>query len=106
MKDKFIAAIQERRKIKLTFFSKDDRGYITRVCAPLDYGPSKRSKIPVNKFHLWDYESDKRQHPLSIEQRQIKELDVLDEKFDPVSFITWDVKQSPWFVKRDWGAYS
>jgi len=30
----------------------------------------------------------------------------LTDIFDPAQFITWDINKSPWFVPRNWGAYS
>ena len=106
MKDRFIAAIHARKKIKVVFYSKEDGTFLTRLCAPMDYGPSRRARDGRDRFHAWDYESDTGQHTLPLLPEQIKEITVLEEKFEPAEFITWDVKRSPWFVKRDWGIYS
>ena len=38
--DEFIQAIQTLQKVRVTFFSKEDGGFLSRVCAPMDYGPS------------------------------------------------------------------
>ena len=57
----FIAAIHAKNKIRLTFFSKEDGTNMTRLCAPMDYGPSRRAADKQERFHLWDYESDKAQ---------------------------------------------
>ena len=106
MEEAFIGAVHNKNKIKLTFYSKDDGGILARVCAPMDYGPSRRAYDKSNRYHLWDYESDERQHVLSLSPRQIIAMDVLDELFEPAEFVTWDLKKSPWFIKRDWGNYS
>jgi len=105
-KEEFIQAIHDKKKIKLTFFSKEDGTLLVRKCAPMDYGSSRRTKEQNDRFHLWDYESDTQQHTLSLNPEQISKLEVLDEIFNPSEFITWDTAKSPWFVKRDWGIYS
>jgi len=104
--DEFIQAIRDKRKVRVTFYSREDEGSLVRKCAPMDYGPSRRAKLKNNRFHLWDYESDTQKHTLSLNPDQISRLEVLKETFNPSEFITWDTKQSPWFVKRNWGIYS
>lgn len=105
-KERFIQAIHARNKVRVTFYSKEDEGILVRKCAPMDYGPSRRTHVKNDRFHLWDYESDERIHTLSLNPWQVKSLEVLDEAFDPTEFVTWDTKQSKWFVPRDWGKYS
>ncbi len=106
MKDKFIKAIHSKNKILLHFFSKDDGTVISRKCAPMDLGPSRRAHDKSDRFHFWDYESDTRNHTLSLLPNQIQVMEVLDEKFEPSEFVTWDTSRSIWFVSRDWGEYS
>jgi len=105
-KDNFIRAIHEKRKIRVTFFSKEDAGTLTRVCAPMDFGPSRRAKVKNNRFHMWDYESDAAMHTLTLNPDQIQCIEVLDECFEPSEFVTWDTRMSPWFTSRDWDGYS
>lgn len=69
----------------------------------MDYGPSRRAKDKSDRFHLWDYESDKKNHVLSLLPSQIIEIRSLDESFEPSEFITWNCN---WFYPRDWGEYS
>jgi len=106
MKDNFIKAIHNKNKILLYFFSKEDGTVLTRTCAPMDFGPSRRAAEKNDRFHFWDYDSDTKRHTLSLNPEQVQNMVVLEENFDPAEFITWDTQQSPWFVPRDWGAYS
>ena len=103
---RFVTAIHEKRKIRLTFYSKEDAGVIVRTCAPMDYGPSRRAREKNDRYHLWNYESDTGQHILSVPPEQVQEMTVLDEHFEPGEFVTWSTAASPWFIKRDWGPYS
>lgn len=106
MIDEFVTAIRSMRKVKVHFFSKEDSAVLSRLCAPMDYGPSRRAKSKDDRFHLWDFESDERNHVLSLSVAQIASLEVIDEQFDPAEFVTWDTGKSPWFVARDWGRFS
>lgn len=54
----FISGIGDRRKVILTFASKEDAGlHLTRTCAPMDYGPSRRTIDPSDRYHFWDYDA-------------------------------------------------
>lgn len=102
-KKKFLDAIMLKTKVKLTFYCKEDGANLTRLCAPMDYGPFKAAKMPTDRYHLWDYQSDKKNHSLSLLPDQIIAMEFLDDLFDPSEFITW---RCTWHVKRDWGIYS
>lgn len=102
-KDSFVQAICSKKKIRVTFYSKEDGEVIVRRCAPMDYGPSKRAKDKSDRFHMWDYESDREQHTLSLKPEQIRNIEILDETFEPSEFVTW---QTDWIIPRDWGEYS
>lgn len=106
MLNAFLAAIHAKRRVRLTFFSKEDGSSLVRVCAPMDFGPSRRAKKKDDRFHLWDYESDTKNHTLSLLPSQVLNVQVLDDGFDPSEFVTWSTTTSQWFVTRDWGAYS
>ncbi|MEB5477290.1 hypothetical protein [Acinetobacter pollinis] len=106
MEQEFKQAIKALKKVKITFYSKEDGHNLKRLCAPMDYGPSRRAHNKDDRFHLWDYESDKKNHTLSLLPIQVKEIEVLEESFDPSEFITWNVNTSPWHYPRDWGQYS
>jgi len=106
MTEEFIRAIQSKNKVRLTFFSKEDAGILVRICAPMDYGSSRRTFEKNDRYHFWDYDSDIKRHTLSLSPEQIESIEVLSEKFNPAEFITWDIQKSPWLVSRDWGVYS
>lgn len=103
----FIVGINVKRKIILTFHSKEDDSTLLRTCAPMDYGPLRRiTNDLTNRYHFWDYDSDVKRHPLSLKTDQIVRIELTDEYFDPSEFISWNLIKSPWFLKRDWGRWS
>lgn len=102
----FLQALHALRRVRLTFYSKEDNQELVRLCAPMDYGPFRKEKVKADRYHLWDYESDEGPHNLALLPDQIVEIGATDEAFDPAEFVTWSVANSPWFVPRDWGAFS
>lgn len=106
MTDEFILAIQNKRMVRVMFWSKEDNAVLVRMCAPMDFGPSRTAKDKSDRFHLWDYESDRKNHVLSLLPSQVQKIEVTDDLFDPKDFVTWSLTKYPWFVSRDWGAYS
>jgi hypothetical protein len=105
-KEQFIQAISSKKKVRISYFPKEDMRLIVRKCAPMDYGPSRRAQLKNDRFHLWDYDSDTQVHTMSLNPEQISKLEILNESFDPAEFITWDTSKAKWFIPRDWGRYS
>jgi len=104
----FIDAIFNKKLIELSFFSKEDGCVITRKCAPMDFGQSRRFKDNIERYHVWDYFPDggRKPHPILIEPENVKSMKILDQLFDPKDFVTWNLNINPWHVRRDWGQYS
>lgn len=104
MHDTFINAIHNKQKLRVTFLSKEDGNVaLERLCAPMDYGPSRRYKDEINRYHFWDYDSDKKSHVLSLLPDRIINIEETSEAFEPAEFVTWDTS---WFIERNWGIYS
>lgn len=99
-------AIEHKNLIVVHFKRKGTESIVVRKCAPLDYGLSKRTKCKCFKFHFWDFGKNGFPHPLSLESEQIFNIEISEETFKPEEFITWNVKQNPWMILRDWGEYS
>ncbi|MFT6347543.1 MAG: hypothetical protein ACJAYB_000531 [Psychromonas sp.] len=103
MQNNFINAIYSKNKVKVTFYSKEDGRNLVRLCAPMDFGPSRRAHNKSDRFHMWDYESDQKNHVLGLLPEQVVNIEVQPAHFDPSEFVTW---QPNWLVARDWAAQS
>jgi hypothetical protein len=102
--DTFVDCLRQQRCVRLAFVSKKEGGAVReRICAPMDYGPDRRAADQRDRYHLYDLES---KHPLKKLGEEIVRLEVLEQSFDPGTFVTWDTRSSPWWLARDWGAYS
>jgi hypothetical protein len=107
-KQTFIQSIHAMKKNKISFFSNEDGRIIERTCAPMDFGPSKRFKDGIDRFHVWDYFPDggKAPHPIPIKQNDLKTVTALAATFNPSDFIKWKFVPNSWHVARNWGQFS
>lgn len=103
--DIFIRGIDGRTKVTLTFLKADGEQAV-RTCAPADFGISRRAKDGLNRYYLWDYDSEGKNHILSLVPERIIRIEATEEVFSPAEFVTWDTRKSPWFIPREWGVYS
>jgi hypothetical protein len=100
----FLGCLHARRCVRVAFVSDKDGGAVCeRVCAPMDYGPDRRASDKTDRYHFFELEKG---HPLKKFGHEIVRFEAMDESFDPSSFVTWDTRTHPWWVARDWGAYS
>ncbi len=104
MREKFLQAIDSKLKVNITFNSKE-KGQITRVCIPFDFGASQKVDAidKTEKYHLWDLNSPDGPHNLPLNPDQVISIEVLNETFDPAEYVKWQPK---WVYKRDWGMQS
>lgn len=100
----FLKAIDSMSKIRIIFDSKS-KGRITRVCLPFDFGPSQKDGAidRSEKYHVYDLDSPDGPHVIPIAPNNIIDIEVLNEKFDPVEYVNWEPK---WIDKRNWGIKS
>jgi len=80
-----------------------EKGTIIRVCIPFDIGPSRKYKDGKVRYHFYDLNSPDGIHNLSILPEQLTNIEILQDKFDPLNYVTWIPN---WFYKRDWGKCS
>jgi hypothetical protein len=103
----FLEGLRDLQRVTLEFRSKEDGNItLTRSCAPMDYGPKRNAKDKTNRYHLWDYDSDKRPHTISLLPEQVISITLTNHQFSPSEFVTWSMVNLPWFISRDWGEYS
>src|SRR6476660_1140783 len=79
----FIEAIKEKKKISVQFYSTADSGVIDLICAPTDYGPGAGAQDGVNRYWFWDYTSNTGSPILGLLPKQVLDIRVLGEIFDP-----------------------
>lgn len=100
--DDFLFAINNKRVVEICVNSKE-KGFITRQCIPYDFGPSRRYKDGLDRYHFHDLDSPEGSHTLSILVEQLIDLKILDIAFEPEDYVHWIPN---WIVPRDWGRCS
>lgn len=101
-KENFLKAIDEKLKIRITFNS-FEKGEITRICIPFDFGPSQKDDAidKTEKYHVLDLDTpEEKPHNLAVAEDRMISVQVLQESFEPGEYVTWSPS---WIYPRDWG---
>lgn len=101
-KEIFLEAIH-KKKIVIVQINSKEKGMIIRKCIPFDFGPSRKFKDGLDRYHFYDLNSPEGSHILSITPNQLISIEITSEDFKPEDYVKWS---TPWFVKRDWGVHS
>lgn len=101
--DVLLDAINLKKQVKIKFNSYE-KGIIERKCIPFDFGPSRRYKDGLDRFHFYDLNSPDGKHNLSILPDQLIEIELLYSDFKPSDYVTWS--PTNWIINRDWGQFS
>ena len=102
----FLDAIASRHRLSVQFLHRKQQRQLTRVCAPLDYGPLRGAIDRADLYQLWDLEGKQKPHNLALAEADIVAMTRLEETFEPGAIITWAFKPNAWHVPRDWAEFS
>ncbi|WP_410210100.1 hypothetical protein [Aquirhabdus sp.] len=101
-KKEFVDAIREKKRVKVIFYSQEQKRFLVKVCAPIDYGMSagldegsnaaSATESGAERLHFWDFEGQPEgqhagEHKLSLRADQVRGINVLDEFFDPSELV-------------------
>jgi len=100
----FLKAIEDKKYVNVTFFSRKDRAVVTKKFVPIDYGPSKKEKVPTDRYHFYSTDEAEGFHTVSVLPENLQSIEILYEHFDPAQYVTWT--PIVWSLKRNWGKYS
>jgi hypothetical protein len=84
--DIFTRAIQEKKKVKLTFYG-SERSIKERFFGPIYYSASSRED-DSDYYYLWDFETETNNDFTGLSSSQIVNMKLSDEPFDFVEFFT------------------
>ena len=101
----FLDALFAKKRLSVEFRDKTGR-VVTRICAPLDYGPLRGATDQSDRYQLWDLEGKRKPLNITLYDADVVAFTPLDEAFDPAAIITWSFKPHSWKVPRDWAEYS
>ena len=83
----FVEAIRDKKKVRLTFLSKERSDSTKKLCGPVFYSASVVEK-DSGCYYLWDFESNTGNHFLALSPSQIVSVEPTEESFDLVEFFT------------------
>ena len=96
--DTFQNAIDQKKKIEISFYAKKHKGFVTRVCIPMDYGPNRNEKLQIMRYWMYNLRDGSGYHLMGIDPTNVRLIRILDESFDPRDFK----QPHPWYYPRDW----
>ena len=84
--DIFIQGIEQKRRLKLTFFSREHFRKLLRQCAPLYYSKGRIEGDGLDSYYLWDFEATKGSHFLALPPSQIVTMELAEETYNVEDF--------------------
>lgn len=85
--DIFIRGIEQKRRLKLTFFSREHQRNLVRQCAPLHYSKGKIEGDDLDHYFIWDFEATKGNNFLALPQSQIVSMELTEDTFRFEDFV-------------------
>jgi hypothetical protein len=84
--DIFVQGIDQRRRLKLTFFSRGHGGNLVTPCAPLYYSKGRDEADDLDCYYLWDFEAKRGSNFLALPPSQIVGMELTDHAFSLEEF--------------------
>ncbi len=84
--DVFVQGMEQKRKLKLTFLGGKNLQYLVRECAPLHYSKGQVEGDDLDSYYIWDFESTKDRHFLSLPPSQIIKMELAEGEFNIEDF--------------------
>jgi len=79
--DVFIQGIQQKKRLKLTFFCEKKLMNLPRQCAPLHYSKGRIEGDDLDCYYVWDFEAAQGDRFLSLSTSQISRMELSDGTF-------------------------
>ncbi|HQY65458.1 MAG: hypothetical protein IPF92_22430 [Myxococcales bacterium] len=102
----FLAALETKHHVTVTFFHAKAGGERVVTCAPLDFGPLRGAHDARPRYQLWDVGAKRPPFNVTILPGDLRSIAQLETTFDPAAIIRWDFKPNAWSHPRDWGQFS
>jgi hypothetical protein len=80
--DIFIQAIQQRRRLLLTFVGPKSLQKMGTQCAPLHYSRGQNKGDDLDCYYIWDFEASSGDHFLALPPSKIQRMQLSEDTFD------------------------
>ena len=92
--DVFTQGIEQKRKIKLAFFSEKQGCNVVRLCAPLHYCEGQVEGDSLARYYFWNFETGKGKQFLYLPLSQVRKIELSEESFSVEEFTCNNKKGS------------
>jgi hypothetical protein len=96
--DIFVQAVQQRKKIRLAFFT-EQQGYISRLCIPLGYQPE--TEDDEGQYCFWHNQDNSQECPLSLSPSEIAIMQLTEDEYDPADLPPLETKTLSWLLQTE-----
>ena len=79
--DIFIQGIEQKRKLKLTFFGRGNPQNLVKQCGPLLYSKGRIEGDGLDCYYIWDFEATKGSQFWALYTSQIVTMELAEEAF-------------------------
>jgi hypothetical protein len=97
----FVRALREKKKVKLTFFSREQGCNAEKVCGPIVYS-RPLARDDSDSYYFWDFDSGESEHLLCLSAPQIVSMELAEEPFDVLEFFTSEGEIDDSRCESDW----
>ena len=87
--DIFLKAVEDHRKILLTFSTDPHGGNKVRLVGPIYYGLSRLAEDSLKRYHFWDLQRNQTDNLLNLLPYQIVSMKLTEEDFNLADSITY-----------------
>ena len=84
--DIFIQGIKQKKRLKLSYFSRKNLQNMVRQCAPLHYSKGQVEGDDLDCYYIWDFEVAKGSGFLSLQPSQIVTMELAEDTFNLEDF--------------------
>jgi hypothetical protein len=89
----FVQGMEQKRRLKLTFFGGKNLQNLVRECAPLHYSKGQVEGDDLDSYYIWDFETAMDSHFLALPPSQIVKIELAEGKFNIEDFSSRRTKQ-------------
>jgi hypothetical protein len=84
----FVQGVRERTRIRLTYYNRDHKLNLSRLCVPLYYGVSQDQEVDSDCYYAWDIQGNVGKHFLALPPSHIVFIEPTKQPFKLEDYIT------------------
>jgi hypothetical protein len=86
--DIFVRGVRERKRIRLTYYNKEHKLNLSKLCVPLYYSASQAEEADSDCYYAWGIEDNVSTHFLALPPSHIVFIELTEQPFKLEDYIT------------------